>query len=243
MSAVRRLIFSGALAAGVLLGALTLGIASAGAEVTHPFLTSITKANGHVLGQPWGMAFDSSGNLFLADAGERVVDQFASSNTFTAQIGAGDFPETFNRSVAVDQATGVVYVGESGTEEVFVFKPKSGGGYELIQQVKLSGFIFVAVDNSSGPRSGDVYATTGPSVVNVYATDAQGRLKTEGSGTLTPPAGGFAVVAGGLGGLAVDASSGDVYIAEPGHGAVSKYGPEGTLLEQLHGTGNTGGLV
>jgi hypothetical protein len=222
---------------------LALGATSAGAEVTHPFLTKITKANGQSLGQPWAMTFDSSGNLFLADSLKRLIDKFDSTNTYTTQFGAGEFPENFTHSVAVNQATGVVYVGESGPEEVFAFKPIGGGEYELIQHVKLGGFLFVAVDNSSGPRSGDVYVVSGPSpsTAKIYPADAEGKLETESPESLTPPAGGFDLVEGGFGGVIVDASTGDVYLAEPGHKAVSKYDSSGALLGQLKGTESPAG--
>jgi hypothetical protein len=244
LSAVRRLILSGVPVAYVLVVAVALGATSAGAEVTHPFQSSITEANGEPLVQPWGMAVDSGGNMLLADARNMVVDEFSSSNAFTNTIGAGKFSSSFVRSVAVNNTTGVVYVGESGAEEVFVFKPIGAGAYELIQHVKIGGWVYVAVDNSTGARSGDVYASSSQehSAVHVYATTAEGKLVTAGSTTLTAPGVEWFLTNGlGAGAVAVDGSTGDVYIAEPGNDLVDKYGPNGTLLEQLHGTGTPAG--
>jgi hypothetical protein len=232
------------LVACVLVVASALGAASAGAALTHPFLTSITEANESPLVQPWGMTVDSSGNLLLADARKRLIDEFDASNKFTNTIGAGKFSGFFVRSVAVNDTTGVVYVGESGSEEVFVFKPKGGGEYELIQQVKVGGWVYVAVDNSSSARSGDVYAISSQehSAVHVYATTAEGKLVTAGSAKLTAPGLEWELTNGeGDGAIAVDGSTGDVYIAEPGNKVVDKYGPTGALLEQLHGTATPAG--
>ncbi|MFI4991615.1 MAG: hypothetical protein ACHQHO_11985, partial [Solirubrobacterales bacterium] len=84
LTAIRRFVLSGALALSVLAGVLALS-SSASAEVTHPFLSSITEANGKPLKTPWGMAFDASGNLLLAEPQGQVVDLFDSSNAFTGQ--------------------------------------------------------------------------------------------------------------------------------------------------------------
>jgi Divergent InlB B-repeat domain/Collagen triple helix repeat (20 copies) len=232
------------LVACALAAAATLGATSAGAEVTHPFLTSITEANGEPLVQPWGMVVDSSGNLLLADARKRVIDKFDATNSLTSQFPTGKLPAFFVRSVAVDNATGDVYVGESGEEEVFVFKPKGGGEYELIQQFKVGGYVYVAVDNSNSARKGDVYVISAQELtkVHVYTPTAEGKLESKGSTTLTPPGAEFSLVNGdGWGAIAVDDSTGDVYLAEPPNKVIDKYGPDGNLIEQLHGTGTPAG--
>jgi hypothetical protein len=53
---------------GALVGVLALGVVSASAEVKHPFVGSITEANGSPLKGPWGMAFDGGGNLAASGA-------------------------------------------------------------------------------------------------------------------------------------------------------------------------------
>ncbi|HWF32704.1 MAG TPA: hypothetical protein VG188_09120 [Solirubrobacteraceae bacterium] len=207
-------------------------------------MTSITEANGEPLVQPWGMAVDSSGNLLVADARKRLIDQFDATDSFTSWFPTGKLPAFFVRSVAVNDTTGVVYVGESGSEEVFVFKPKGGGEYELIQQFKIGGYVYVAVDNSNSARKGDVYVISAQELtkVHVYTPTAEGKLESKGSGTLTPPGAEFSLVNGdGWGAIAVDGSTGDVYLAEPPNEVVDKYGPDGKLIEQLHGTGTLAG--
>ena len=50
--------------------------------------------------------------------------------------------------VAVDEATGEVYVVDSGNERVEVFKPGVGRGYEYVTQFKVHAPGAIAVDNS-----------------------------------------------------------------------------------------------
>ncbi len=103
MSVIRRRVLSGALVvACAAIGVLALsGVASA-TEVKHPYLTTLTEANGAPMTLPWGLAFDSNGDLYAADAEAEVVDRFDSSNAFVEQIGSGDFTEEFVRGVAVN---------------------------------------------------------------------------------------------------------------------------------------------
>jgi hypothetical protein len=243
MTVVRRCVLSGL----AVLGALAVFAVPALATVTHPFLSQITEANGAAFTQPWGLASDAtSGNLLVGDAKAKAVDLFDSTNAFTSQVGAGEYPEAFTRSVAVNYATGVVYVAESGPEEIFVFKPEGGGAYKLLQKHKVGNFMYVAVNNSSGAHAGDVYVISGGGTIDVFKTNAEGELEEAGEEQLTPPEGGFALLGGteNSGGLAIDGTSGTVYVAEPGHHAVSEYNSEDVLQEaQLTGTATPAGTM
>ena len=244
LNLIRRLVVTGLAVLSVLGGALALSSTTALADVTHPYLSTITEANGSPFTQPWGLAIDAtSGNLFVGDAKGQVVDAFDSTNAFTGQLGVGEFLEPYTRSVAVNYATGFVYVAESGPEEVFVFKPE-GGTYKLVQKQKVGSFMYVAVDNSSGPHAGDVYVISGLTTIQVFATNGEGKL--EGPEELTPPVGGFSLLGGSeqSGGLAIDGASGTVYVAEPGHGVVSEYDASDVLqVQQLTGVETPAGSM
>jgi len=243
LTVIRRFILSGVLVLGAVAGTFGLGAASASAEVTHSLVGSITECKGGPLVQPWGLTFDSTGNLFVGEPEGRVVDLYNAANTCTSQIGLGEFPEEYTRSVAVNNKTGYVYVAESGPEAIFVFKPEGAGKYKLVQTVSLELFLYVAIDNSTGPNKGDLYVISGNAKVDVLKPNGEGEL---GEGNeeeaipsppkLTPPAGGFALTGeNARAGLAVDGGSGELYLAEPTHNAVSEYGPEGTFQKKLEG--------
>jgi DNA-binding beta-propeller fold protein YncE len=246
--ALRKFILSGVALAGAV-AVLMLGATVASAAVEHPFLGSITEAHGEPLGKPWGLAFDGSANLFLADAETQMVDKYDATNAFSEQFSGGvNIGCCGIRSIAVNDATGVVYVGETFTGfAIRVYKPKAGGGYELMETVPSTEeqFPFVTVDNSSGPHKGDVYAIEGLETVGVYKTDSSGKLETATRTTLPPPPGGFHLLGiaptEGVAGLTVNPANGKIYIAElpfepaEGPGAVSVYSPEGVFEEKITG--------
>lgn len=74
-----------------------------------------------------GEAFDNAGNIYVADYTYHRVMEYSSNGTFVRQFGSG-VPGTFlnqlshPESVAVD-ASGKVYVWESGTKRIQVFAP------------------------------------------------------------------------------------------------------------------------
>ena len=145
------------------------------------------------------------------------------------------------RDVSVNETTGVLYVAESGLEELLVYEPLGGGVYELVQNVSLEGegFLYVAVDNSGGAHEGDVYVTAqlGETAhVYIFETNVKGELGAKEE--LTPPEGGFSLINqdNGDGGVAVNGTNGDVYLPETEHGVVTVYGPEGSLLKTVDGT-------
>ncbi len=132
----------------------------------------------------------------------------------------GSFPaEQAPKAAAVDQSTGDVYVLSSafgsgslsrftaaGVPDNFTAGP--GAGTNRLSST--SNAEDVAVDNSSGPLHGDVYLTEGKQV-KIFAADGEPRGSIDLSGT---PDG---AIEGGnsICGVAVDASSGDVYLAIP----------------------------
>ncbi len=74
--------------------------------------------------------------------------------------GSGDEQLTAPSGVAVDEATGEVYVVDAGNERVEAFRPVSAGRYEYVSQFKVRSPGAIAVDNStnaSDPSRGDVF--------------------------------------------------------------------------------------
>ncbi len=74
-------------------------------------------------------------------------------------VGVGDGEFEGASGVAVDEATGMVYVVDAGGERVEIFKPV-GGGFEYVSEFGVRSPGAIAVDNSvssSDPSRGDVY--------------------------------------------------------------------------------------
>ncbi len=247
MSVIRRRILCGALVvACAAIGVLALsGVASA-TEVKHPYLTTLTEANGAPMTLPWGLAFDSNGDLYAADAEAEVVDRFDSSNAFVEQIGSGDFTEEYVRGVAVNTSKNILYVAESGQEEILAYKPESGKYVKLAAKKNGVGtYIYVAVDNSSGPNKGDVYELGGTGTaakpgIERFKTESDGKL---GTGTkLTAPSEGWGLYGGnGEGGMAINATTGTRYIASPENKLIFVYSDEDVLEKKIEGKATPGG--
>jgi hypothetical protein len=226
---------------------LMFGGVRVGAVVVHKYESQLMGPSlGELFVQPWGLTFDKEGSMYVGDAEGFAVDVFSSINSFTGQIGRGSgpekfsFPEEFVRSVAISNATGDVYVAESGAENVDVFKPAGGGKYELLQEKKFGGFMYVAVDNSSGERGGDVYVWSSSPAVHVIKPNREGKLEEAGT-ELSPPNYGFSCAGSGgvshtcKSGLTIDSATGRVYVANPVNKVVNEYNDKGELLVNSEG--------
>jgi DNA-binding beta-propeller fold protein YncE len=236
------------LCAVAIVGVLAVGAASASAApFAYDAAASEELSNtvpGGAFGEPFGLTFDAAGNLFVTDqtgnGGTGVVDKFDSENVFQAQLGGSTFTNPGLRGIAVNNETGHVYVGDGEflTEPFFgSIYAMDAGGTELSRWLGANTttgtfgehFVQVAVDNSPGASHGDVYAMFGNSEGGeVDVLEPQNDDAEEGKlvGSLAVP-GGFKF--NGREGIAVDQSTGQVYVADQGNHAVDRFGPEGTL--------------
>jgi hypothetical protein len=158
-----RLLIATALATAAL---LVLAAAPALA-VPHVFSTTIgsTGSGAGQLSNPQDVAVDqSTGDIYVADAGNLRVDKFDS---------AGNFILAFGR--AVDQTSGADLCTAASGDTCQAGTPGTGNG----------AFIFAAyveVDNSTGPSAGDVYVgdTNTPSVITADDTDVVSKFTPDG---------------------------------------------------------------
>jgi hypothetical protein len=225
MTRIRRTIAIGLLSTGLLAGNLALSSTSAFGFLLHPYVSHITEAGGSPI-SPWGLALNSSGDVFVGDSSANLVDMFNSADTLTGEVGASVPSREELRSVAVDDATGDVYVGGFKDGVVSVFKPE-GGKYKLLQEYSFrdEGAIWVAVnDSTSGPYAGALYVEDGAiGGVLVTKPNAAGELVEKGE-QLAPPEEGFQE--GGhspywdfdtKAGIGSDAATDELYVANPGY--------------------------
>jgi serine/threonine protein kinase, bacterial len=203
---------------------------------------------------PFGIAIDSKGNLYIADAGNSVIRKMDATGMVTTFAGIGgvkgsangaDSVATFNKpfGVATD-ASGNVYVADAGNNQVRMITAAgmvttfagtgvvgSGNGLDT---ASFSTPMGVAVDGSG----------------NVYVADYQNDLirKITSAGVVSTLAGSGA--AGATDGLdtaatfnlpeavAVDAA-GNVYVADNGNNLIRKVTPAGQV-STLAGSGQSG---
>ena len=194
---------------------------------------------------PFGVAVDSSGNVYVTDLGNNRVEKFTSAGTFitawgcaTAVTGcsAGSGSGQFNtpRGIAVD-SSGNVYVADAGNNRVEKFS---------------SGGTFIATWGSYGAGNGNFSSPRGVAVDsagNVYVADGNNNRveKFTGMGTYVSQLGcasGACSSGAGKGefnspyGVAVD-SSGNVYVADGGNNRVELFGDSALPVPEFSGVG------
>lgn len=188
---------------------------------------------------PLGVAVDpATGDVYVPDEFNARVQVIGPDGTYKATIGttgsSGSGNNQFNGpvAVAVDPATGEVYVVDEGNGRVQVFG--SDGTYKATigtsgrGNTQFNSADAVAVD----PATGDVYVVDqGPGRVQVF--DPDGTYKA----TITPPPGeGFLDPVG----VAVDPATGQVYVADSDGGRVQVFGPDGTYKATIGSTFGSG---
>jgi hypothetical protein len=220
-----------------------LFMAHAQAATTHNFVSKVAEAPpGTPLKEPAAATVDrSSGRVFMADPGAGVVDVFSATGGFVAQFGEGLEPS----GVAVDESSGDIYVASGAV--VAVFQPNGKGGYARLSEwegantpAKEFGELRgVAVDNSKGPSAGDVYVLDGSNNrVDVYKPKPPGSEEAQEGAYLSALKG---VKLEEPNAIAVDASTGRIYVADSVKGVVDVYSSSQAFEAKVTGAGSPEG--
>jgi DNA-binding beta-propeller fold protein YncE len=195
---------------------------------TTPYSASATLS----VGQPWGVALDSSANVYVADASTALVQVFNPQGTPSPAIGSGVLNVPIG--VATD-GQGNLYVTDTMTNQVDQFTASSGA---LVTQWGGPGTGLGDFENPSGiavnSNSTSIYvADSGNVRVQLFngpgtvVGQLGGTFGTEGQGTFSNPMG-----------VALDAS-GNVYVADSDTGLVQVFSPGGSFLWQWDVTQST----
>jgi DNA-binding beta-propeller fold protein YncE len=225
------------------LAGLLLCAGGASAATGHRFISSVSEAPpGTKVIEPASVAVErSTGRMFMGDPGSGAIDIFSSAGAFQAQLGEGLEPS----GVAVDESSGDVYV--SSATVVVVFKPNGKGGYEQLAEWSGAGtpgtefgeLRGVAVDNSKGPSAGDAYVVDATNnAVDVFKPKPPGPEEAQEGSFLGALKG---VKLEEPNAVAVDASSGKVYVADSSEGFIAVYGPSRAFEGKLTGSGSPQG--
>ena len=158
---------------------------------------------------PEGMAFDSSGNLYVSYYGYSYVEKFSPTGTDLGRFGNTN-TASYPASLAFDQA-GNLYVGNNSHDAIQRFTPDG----------RLSTFISAASLYSSSPvglafdQEGNLYVSLQPAnIIEKYSTNGTD-LGAFASTNLNVPFG-----------LAFD-SAGNLYVANNGNNKIIKFTPAG----------------
>jgi DNA-binding beta-propeller fold protein YncE len=172
---------------------------------------------------PWGVAKDTSGDIYVVDAGNNRVEKFDSTGAYVMQWGSygngvGQFNNPRGITTVVLSGTTYVYVSDSNGVEKFqtdgtpVLHFGSGGGY--------------------GNPGGAFYSPQGIAVDStgkLYVTDSGNQYVQEfdPDGTYNTSISGFS----GPNGIAVDLAD-NVYVADTNHNQVKEFDSGGASVTQ-----------
>jgi len=157
------------------------------------------------------LAADSSGRLYFPNSSVHGVQVFSSAGVLESTIACGNCPGGgFSEPVAVAfDGSGKLYVVDRGDDRVVKLAPSAGSyAYESMLQSG-AGAVAIAVNTADGDTFvGDVVGGK----YHVVAYDSSGaELDDFGSGLLHP-----SLVETATGQLAVNATTGQVYLSDPG---------------------------
>ncbi len=189
---------------------------------------------------PWGIATDSAGNVYVADVHNHYIKKFDPSGVFAVKFGAagsGDGQFGLPFGVAVDSAGNVYVADHDGSppsvDRVQKFKPALGG-YLYDDQWGVTGS-----DPGQFNEPSDVAVDTAG---NVYVSDRKNHRiqKFDSEGFFIAQWGGMGSGDGQLlqpNDVTVD-PGGNVYVADTGNDRIQKFSETGAPLP---GGGSTGG--
>jgi hypothetical protein len=233
MRSVRRLTIASLVVLSVLGGGLVLSGASASA------LSFSRQLAGYgvpplAFGKPQGVAVNASGDLYVAEAENKVVDEFNLSwDPLLPQITGGETPAAEFGSalhcIAVN-AGGDVYVADASNAVVDEFEPSGKYVMSLTEVPESSGAPVTGLLETTrcvalGP-TGNVYVLEqGHNVVDEFS--ATGEFLMQVSGAETP-----AAEFGTPQGIAVGPEE-DLYVADSSQKAVDVFEPSGKLKKQI----------
>lgn len=197
-------------------GAYLCQITGLGSASTSSSECDTSAAGPGALNSPVGLAVDqATGNLYVADTGHDVVDEFDSSGKYLSQITGptgGSF--AYPQSVAINSASGQLLVADS-TGHVYVFDAGTGsyvtnwdGSAASNPPGTPAGTFgsqpYVAADDTTGDVYVSAYVGGGSTVDDLTSA---GAYRGQITGT---PSGPFSQTRG----VGVDQASGDIYVAD-----------------------------
>ena len=209
---------------------------------------------------PWGIAVDTSGNLYIADEINNRIRMVATNGTITTIAGngtngyAGDGSAAtsanlnYAAAIAVD-GSGNVYISDTGNH--VIRKRAAGGTITTVAGTNVAGYYGDGGAATSAQLNlplGLALDTAG----NLYIADAYNSMvrKVATSGTITTVAGSTLSGFGGDGGAATSAqlrgpfavtvdAAGNLYISDTFNHVVRKVAADGTIT-RVAGTGTRG---
>ncbi len=205
-------------------------------------------ATSATLNEPYGVAVDSAGNVYIADTGNRRIRKVTlSTGNITAFAGTGNAGYTGDGGAATAATSGYIYdVATDGSDNVYIADRDNS----VVRMVNTSGIISTVIGPAVGVVNfGQVEGVGADSAGNVWvASNSAHRIfKRDTAGNSSIFAGSVTQGFGGDGGAATSASlqnpldaaadaAGNVYIADTFNERIRKVDTSGNI-STIAGTG------
>jgi hypothetical protein len=208
---------------------------------------------------PFGVAIDLSGNLFIADANNHRIRMVGTNGIITTVVGNGNFGDSGDNSMATNATLeSAMRVTVNAAGDLFIADTEGN----VIRKVGTNGIITTLAGNGTGGYSGDGGAATNALLHNPTGTvvDTAGNVffadganhrvrKIDTNGIITTVAGNGIAAYSGDGAAATNASfdcmgltvdtAGNVFIADDFHNVIRKVGTNG-IITTIAGNGASG---
>jgi DNA-binding beta-propeller fold protein YncE len=210
---------------------VALAFTAVPASAARTYQSQITSAGGSSFSNPFGLAVDGSGSLWVSDTGTARVSKFDSAGVYQTQnAGNGAWGSSpYIEGLAFSEAADKVFVSDSNNDDLWGINT-SDASYASVDLRPLGNtsccYLRVAADNSGGAADGDLYVSSGSSVVRITGAGAAAKFTAgpaAGTNTLTGP---FS----SAGAVAVS-PNGNLFVA--GGNKVFVFEPSGAFLEEI----------
>ena len=207
----------------------------AGADKTLSYATKFGEAGTEAgkLKNPWGVAVNSEGKLWVVDTANNRVEKFSSTGTYSSKFGeTGSGPGQLKepQGIALDSA-GHIWVADTGNNRIQEFS-STGTYMATVGSLGAEPGQFKAPSALAFDPSGNLWVTdTGNSRIEKF--DKEGKYVSQ-FGSLGSEAGKLAEPKG----IAIDASE-NVWVADTGNNRIQEFTKGGSLLRRF-GTAGAG---
>ncbi|HEY0844014.1 MAG TPA: hypothetical protein VGE12_01515 [Noviherbaspirillum sp.] len=198
--------------------------------------------------QPWGIAADAAGNLYVADTDNYLVRKITPSGTVSTHAGTRGMRGTANGSTGSATFLGPMGITADPAGNLYLtdwFGPPAPNipeGSTFIRRIGADGSVTTVAGNFGGETGpavfSDTFALAADADGNVMVATARSVRKVGPSGTVTTVAGpsdGFQA----LNGIAMD-GAGNLFVTDASNHTVSKVTPDGTIAPVAGAPGQSG---
>jgi phosphodiesterase/alkaline phosphatase D-like protein len=216
---------------------VALSSSSASAATGHAWIKTLSQAPpGTPLVFPEGLLVNGAGNVFVAEGeqefGTGRVHVFNAAGKFEREFNGlkGEVPQ-----MALD-SSGRLYVADSGSNRLMVFKPNGTGGYDLLAEWTGSNTPAKAFEEVAGVAVDNSTSKGDPAAGDVFKPEPEGPEEAK-EGKFLSTLKGAKPALEEPGNVAVNSATGQVYVANAAKFVIEVFSSAGVFEKKIIGKG------